>query len=81
MRLWRLHPKHLDACELVALWRDALLAEAVLGGGTQGNRRHPQLDRFRAQPLPASSIAGIPEGGACGVADWERAAEAKLPFR
>ena len=30
MRLWTLHPKYLDAQGLVALWREALLARAVL---------------------------------------------------
>ena len=29
MRLWTLHPRHLDARGLVALWREALLAQAV----------------------------------------------------
>lgn len=32
MRLWSLHPRHLDARGLVALWREALLAQAVLAG-------------------------------------------------
>lgn len=48
MRLWSLHPRHLDARGLVALWREGLLARAVLRGRTRGYRRHPQLDRFRA---------------------------------
>jgi pyrimidine dimer DNA glycosylase len=47
MRLWSLHPQYLDARGLVALWREALLAKAVLRGRTQGYRRHPQLERFR----------------------------------
>ena len=32
MRLWTLHPKYLDPQGLVALWREALLAQAVLRG-------------------------------------------------
>jgi hypothetical protein len=52
-----LHPKYLDARGLVALWREALLAQAVLGGKTKGYRHHPQLLRFRAQPSPIGSIA------------------------
>lgn len=32
MRLWTLHPKYLDARGLVALWREALPARAVLRG-------------------------------------------------
>ena len=49
MRLWSLHPKYLDAQGLVALWREALLARAVLRGETRGYTAHPQLERFRAQ--------------------------------
>ena len=30
MRLWSLHPKYLDTKGIVALWREALLAQAVL---------------------------------------------------
>ena len=56
MRLWTLHPKYLDAQGLVALWREALLAQAVLRGRTRGYTRHPQLDRFREQPAPRSAI-------------------------
>ena len=57
MRLWSLHPKYLDARGLVALWREALLARAVLTGETKGYRNHPQLDRFRAGARPAALIA------------------------
>ena len=46
MRLWSLHPKYLDVRGLVALWREALLAQAVLRGQTTGYRNHPQLLRF-----------------------------------
>lgn len=52
MRLWTLHPKYLDGKGLVALWREALLAKAVLAGETKGYRHHPQLDRFKVQPEP-----------------------------
>jgi hypothetical protein len=56
MRLWTLHPKYLDPQGLVALWREALLARAVLRGETRGYRRHPQLDRFRGHASPRSAI-------------------------
>jgi hypothetical protein len=56
MRLWSLHPRYLDAQGLVALWREALLARAVLRGRTRGYRHHPQLERFRAHPAPLSAI-------------------------
>lgn len=49
MRLWSLHPRYLDAKGLVALWREALLAQKVLAGETAGFRHHPQLVRFRAR--------------------------------
>jgi hypothetical protein len=56
MRLWTLHPEYLDARGLVALWREGLLARAVLRGRTRGYRHHPQLERFRAHPAPVSAI-------------------------
>ena len=56
MRLWTLHPRYLDARGLVALWREALLAQAVLAGQTRGYTRHPQLQRFRAAPAPLAAI-------------------------
>lgn len=62
MRLWSLHPKYLDARGLVALWREALLAQAVLRGHTAGYRHHPQLERFRAQPSPLVSVADYLRG-------------------
>lgn len=56
MRLWSLHPRYLDPQGLVALWREALLARAVLRGETKGYRNHPQLDRFRRHAAPVSAI-------------------------
>ena len=56
MRLWTIHPKYLDPQGLVALWRESLLARAVLRGATAGYRHHPQLQRFRAQLAPLSAI-------------------------
>ena len=57
MRLWTLHPKYLDAQGLVALWREALLAQAVLCDQTKGYRHHPQLLRFRQCDAPTTQIA------------------------
>jgi hypothetical protein len=57
VRLWSLHPGYLDTRGLVAAWREALLAQAVLRGKTRGYRRHPQLIRFRAQRRPVACIA------------------------
>lgn len=56
MRLWSIHPRYLDSRGLVALWREALLAQAVLAGRTKGYRNHPQLERFRASGEPLRSI-------------------------
>lgn len=56
MRLWSLHPKYLDAKGLVALWREALLAQAVLRGKTRGYRHHPQLERFNSHASPRLAI-------------------------
>ena len=51
-----MHPKFLDSKGLVALWREGLLAKAVLEGNTRGYRSHPQLHRFRAHERPADAI-------------------------
>ena len=56
MRLWTLHPRYLDPRGLVALWREGLLARAVLGGRTVGYRRHPQLVRFSSHAAPRDAI-------------------------
>ncbi|MDA8121303.1 MAG: pyrimidine dimer DNA glycosylase/endonuclease V [Deltaproteobacteria bacterium] len=61
MRLWSFHPKYLDSKGLVALWREALLAQAVLRGRTKAYARHPQLIRFRQTPTPGGSIAAYLE--------------------
>ena len=57
MRLWTIHPKHLDAKGLGALWREALLAQKVLRGATRGYKHHPQLTRFRTLAQPAAAVA------------------------
>jgi hypothetical protein len=57
MRLWTLQPRYLDSKGLIALWREGLLAQAVLGGKTKGYKHHPQLNRFWEQSSPMSCIA------------------------
>jgi hypothetical protein len=52
MRLWSLHPTYLDSKGLVALWREGLLAKAVLEGKTKGYKNHPQLIRFKNNKDP-----------------------------
>jgi len=56
MRLWSVHPKYLDSKGLVALWREGLLAKAVLSGKTKGYKNHPQLIRFRKSKNPERAI-------------------------
>ena len=56
MRLWSIHPRHLDAKGLVALWRETLLAKHVLLGRTKGYRHHPQLIRFKESNNPVDAI-------------------------
>ena len=56
MRIWSLHPKHLDSKGLVALWREALLAKHVLEGKTKGYKNHPQLNRFKKLKNPVDAI-------------------------
>lgn len=58
MRLWSIHPKYLDAQGIVALWRETLLAQAVLRNETKGYRNHPQLERFKNCSAPLSAISG-----------------------
>ena len=55
--IWSLHPKYLDPPGLVALWREGLLAQAVLSGKTKGYTKHSQLVRFQEQPSPLGAIA------------------------
>src|SRR5690606_36931370 len=62
MRLWSLHPGYLDRQGLLAAWREALLARAVLRGQTRGYTRHPQLERFLAHPAPRLAISAYLAG-------------------
>lgn len=56
MRLWSLHPKYLDTTGLIALWREALLAQKVIAGRVKAFRNHPQLERFRNSATPGKAI-------------------------
>lgn len=56
MRIWSLHPKYLDSKGLIALWREALLAQHVLEGKTKGYKNHPQLVRFKKAKAPVDAI-------------------------
>jgi hypothetical protein len=56
MRLWSIKICWLDSIGLVALWREALLAKAVLKNSTEGYKNHPQLVRFREYHEPLRAI-------------------------
>ena len=67
MRVWSVHPRHLDRQGLASAWREGLLAQKVLTGTTRGYRNHPQLERFRALPPgpgPGLPVAPAPAGTA-----------------
>ncbi|MFT0848266.1 pyrimidine dimer DNA glycosylase/endonuclease V [Actinomycetaceae bacterium L2_0104] len=69
MRIWSLHPSHLDRMGLVACWRETLLAQAVLAGKTRGYQHHPQLQRFRAAPNPLVTVGAYLSGIAAEAED------------
>ena len=62
MRLWTIHPQYLDTKGLLAAWREALLAQKVLEGGTKGYQNHPQLRRFNLSPDALGAIASYLRG-------------------
>ncbi len=65
MRLWSIHPQYLDSKGLVALWREALLAQNVLFDKTKGYKNHPQLIRFKTTDDAQTAISCY----LCSVAD------------
>ena len=65
MRLWTLHPKYLDPQGLVALWREALLARAVLQGKTRGYN----FDRSKVGPTRTNKL--IPSTTGQVAFEWE----------
>ncbi len=77
MRIWSLHPKHLDRQGLTACWRETLLAQAVLADRTRGYRSHPQLERFRAHDDPLGAVCwylhGIADEADAGGYRYDRA--------
>lgn len=56
VRLWSIHPQYLDVKGLVALWREGLLALAVIQGKTRGYKHHPQLVRFASYHSPERAL-------------------------
>ena len=56
MRLWSIDLGWLDSIGIVALWRESLLARAVLEGKTNGYVNHPQLYRFKSSEKPLAAI-------------------------
>lgn len=68
MRLWSLHPRHLDQKALVACWREGLLAYHVLRWLTKWYKNHPQLIRFKSTSDPIVSLEAYLHG-ICDEAD------------
>ena len=58
VRIWSLHPKYLDARGLVALWREGLLAQAVLEGEDEGVHTPSSTSSIQSSRFPLGSIAG-----------------------
>ena len=56
MGLWSIDLGWLDSIGIVALWRESLLARAVLEGKTNGYVNHPQLYRFKSSEKPLAAI-------------------------
>lgn len=89
MRLWSLHPSYLTKKQLVALWRDALLAKKILLQKRNRYRFHPQLIRFRTHKKPLDAInkyleiiyhEGIKQNCAFDARQWEKTARvSKIP--
>jgi hypothetical protein len=60
MRIWTLHPRYLDRQGLLALWREGLLAQAVLSGKTRGYLNHPLKTKLSTRsPAVLSAIAKV----------------------
>src|SRR5690606_13029687 len=62
MRLWSVHPRYLDRQGLTACWREALLAQTVVGRASGGYSNHPQLQRFRATTDPLAAVGAYLRG-------------------
>lgn len=58
MRLWSLHPKYLDPQGRVALWRETLLAQAVLRGETRGYA----FDKSKIRPARKQLVLTVTSG-------------------
>lgn len=56
MRLWSVNPSYLDSKGLGGVWREGLLAQAVLLGKTKGWKNHSHLLRFKNHEKPVSAI-------------------------
>jgi len=57
MRLWTIHPKYLDRCGILGVWREALLAQSALTNQKKrGYYNHSQLNRFKSLNDPIIGI-------------------------
>ena len=71
MRLWTLHPKYLDAKGLVAAWREALLAQAVLRDRNDWLPKPSSTDPVPPLTLTGSKYRVLSSRAACrGKPAW-----------
>ena len=56
MRLWSINPSYLDSKGLGGVWREGLLAQAVLLGKTKSWKNHSHILRFKNHEKPVSAI-------------------------
>ena len=63
MRLWSLHPSLLDQKGLVALWREALLAQKVLQGQDERLSLPSATAQVSAKQDAGDDDLGLPLGG------------------
>jgi len=56
MRLWSINPSYLDSKGLGGVWREGLLAQAVLLGKTKSWKNHSHILRFKNHEKPVYAI-------------------------
>ena len=63
MRIWSLHPQHLDRQALIACWRETLLAQAVIAGFALSNfftsGAHKPENWFKGQAKPPFNLLNL----------------------
>jgi len=65
MRLWTVHPTYVDARGLVALWREALLAQEALRRRERGCGRRRRVPARRSRWIRDARVSL--RGGSCSM--------------